>query len=411
MKISKITNLFLNTFMQNSEKHIQKTKLTKKNALLIKEIYKIIDENESYIPNNFTLNEFDVTKNKTILQEYNFLSETQIFLSEKIQQKIIKTVKKIKKISLNIFGIKYNIHFFLFDETSDIIFLLNEITRLIFLISRFNLNKKITELDIHFILLNLKKELPKKDEILNSYYVNTGLTWACKYPKGEIIIYRKEECLKVFIHELMHALCFDFSNLSMNEQVIQKITNMFFIKESTFSITETYCEFWANIINSLLFCYNHTNNDNDFLNLFLLINTFERNFAIFQCVKILDYMGLKYSTIISKSKMNKKKSITHYNEQSNVFAYYIIKMVWLYYTNDFLTLFDNQNINLINSKKSYNYLNQLLNKTSQLYKKRILLKDIKDNETIYKKIKENKQDKSELCETLRMSIIEDAKIN
>ena len=411
MKISNITNHFLNKIIQNNENHIRKTQLTKKNALLIKELYKLMNENEKYIPNDFMLNEINIDKNRNFLQEYDFLYNDNIFLSEEIQKKIKSGIKKIKIFSKKIFDIKYNIHFFLFDKSNNIIFLLNEIMRIIFLISRFNLNNKVKEIDVHFILLDLKKELPKKEETLNSYHVNTGLTWACMYPRGKIIIYRKEECLKVFIHELLHALCFDLSNLNINERVIQKITNMFYIKESYFSVTETYCEFWANIINSLLFCYNHTNSENDFMNLFLLVNTFERNFAIFQCVKILDYMGLKYSTIISKSKINKTKSIKKYKEKSNVFAYYILKMIWLYFTDDFLSLFDNLNINLLNSKKDYNYLYELLNKTSVLYKKRIMLKDIKENEKMYAEIKRNKQDEIKLGYTLRMSIIEDAKIN
>ena len=125
---------------------------------------------------------------------------------------------------------------------------------------------------------------------IHSYNVNTGLTWACA-PNGEIIIYRKEEWFKVLIHELFHSLCFDFSNINMSKLIINKITKLFYIKHCKFDISESYSEFWSNIINSMLISYEFTDNFKDFLEQFEMFHTIEKYFSIFQCIKVLHQMN------------------------------------------------------------------------------------------------------------------------
>ena len=64
-------------------------------------------------------------------------------------------------------------------------------------------------LDIYLFFTPFKKILPSRNtEILGAEHVNTGFSYQCS-PNGEIIIYREEEWMKVFIHETFHAFGFD----------------------------------------------------------------------------------------------------------------------------------------------------------------------------------------------------------
>ena len=68
--------------------------------------------------------------------------------------------------------------------------------------------------------------LPERNtEILDTNHVNTAFAYQCS-PEGEIVIYREEEWMKVFIHETFHSF-----GLDLNQQSVQilksKIKNLF----------------------------------------------------------------------------------------------------------------------------------------------------------------------------------------
>ena len=293
------------------------------------------------------------------------MNDSSIFLSEKIQQVIKNNLKTIYKFNIKVGKINFKINVFTFYKKYDIEEIKVKIIRLLFFISNFITNRKFISIDINLVLTELNKELPNNpNEVLGSFHINTGVTWPCR-ANGEIVIYREEEWYKVLIHELFHSLCFDFANLNISKFVKEKLTKMFFVKNSYFSITETYCEFWANIINSILISYNTTEDFDDFLTQFQMFNTFETYFSIFQCIKVLDHMNLTYPIIISKSNIHKKLSIQNFKEKTNVLGYFVIKMIWIYYINEMLNFFSNHHDhNIINSNKNYEYLMSLIEKTS-----------------------------------------------
>ena len=105
---------------------------------------------------------------------------------------------------------------------------------------------------------------------------------------------------------------------------------------------------------------------------FNILHQFEQLFSLFQCVKILDYMGLSYGEIISKEAKDKNKCLRKYREDSNIFAYYILKSIWFFNSDIFLSWFDNHNTFLIYSQKTSNYLKNLLAMTKKYYNKDIL---------------------------------------
>ena len=69
-----------------------------------------------------------------------------------------------------------------------------------------------------------------------------------------------------------------------------KIHNLFPVN-STFYISETYAEFWAIIINSVIISFEATDNYCLFYKTINFILYFEILFSMFQLIKILDYMN------------------------------------------------------------------------------------------------------------------------
>ena len=75
-------------------------------------------------------------------------------------------------------------------------------------------------------------------------------------------------------------------------------------------------------------------------------------FSLFQMNKILDHMGLDYEDLYKKEEENRLKRNYLYREDTNVFAYYIVKTVLLYHYDIFLEWCSDKNYNLIDFKKT-----------------------------------------------------------
>jgi hypothetical protein len=190
---------------------------------------------------------------------------------------------------------------------------------------------------VYLYLTDLKKQLPKKDGfILDSENANTAFTTSCQ-PTTEIILYRREEWFKVFIHESFHNLGLDFIG---GQDVKQKLFAIFPVK-SEFKLYETYTEMWAELLN-IIFINVFKQGLNPRLESLRLeslrlvslrlendIQT-EQKFSLFQTAKILDHFGMTYSDIFDKE--NQKK----YKEDTEIFCYFILKTLLLYNCNDFV---------------------------------------------------------------------------
>jgi hypothetical protein len=100
---------------------------------------------------------------------------------------------------------------------------------------------------VYLYLTDLKKVLPEKGGIaLNPVNANTAFTTSCQ-PKTEIILYRREEWFKVFIHESFHNLGLDFAGENVKETLFP-----IFPIQSEFKLFETYTEMWAELMNIIL---------------------------------------------------------------------------------------------------------------------------------------------------------------
>jgi len=208
-------------------------------------------------------------------------------------------------------------------------------------------------LQVHVFLTPFEKKLPAdKTAVLSADNVNSAFTLDCA-KEGEIVVYRAEEWLKVLIHETFHTFGLDIGDAPM---VSDKLQNLFAI-ESDFRAAEAYAETFARIINCA-FCSLHSSKQNK--ETFLLYMEFglqlERIFAIYQAHKILHFMGTTYKDIVLQRTVN-----THYHENTNVFAYYILTAIFLGAYPDFLVWCAQHNWNTVQYARGNEHVHRSLN--------------------------------------------------
>lgn len=199
-------------------------------------------------------------------------------------------------------------------------------------------------------LTDKKKSIPYdfQNKIVNKH-INSG--YSSYNDEMYICIYRKEEWLKVFIHECFHAFNMDFHQENIKFKNI--FSNLFNIK-SNFLVFESFVEFWARILNCGIFSYllKPNMNFNDFNTIFILNLNIERIHSLLQASKLLTMFQLKYSDIISKDKTEKEIVYKTYNEQTNAFCYYVITALLMNNFDKTINWFDLNHNNLFNFDKT-----------------------------------------------------------
>jgi hypothetical protein len=198
-------------------------------------------------------------------------------------------------------------------------------------------NKKCAKkLTIYIYETSLEKKLPdSSSSILNENHANTAFTTTCPI-SAEIVIFRKEEWFKVFIHETFHTFDFDFS--SMNCRALhQCILTTFPLHLPDLRPYEAYTEFWACTINCMFcsfFSLKNKKNVHDFIKKSEYYINMERTYSIFQMIKILQFMGLTYADLYRNTRASKSLR-QKYKEDTSIFSYYILKTIVLNHYNGF----------------------------------------------------------------------------
>ena len=283
--------------------------------------------------------------------------------------------------------------------------------------------------------------------VISASHVNGGLSNICQ-PDGHIIVYRKEEWFKVFIHETMHNYGLDFAVLDDILMSNKKLQSIFSV-QTDIKIFESYCETWARVMNVFFESYFEVNRQSRslftpmstrkkiinnihkthkqhiasasasasvtvknktgfkdknerFLTIFYDNMQHEAVFSIFQCVKILNYMGLDYNIISTCTDANYIIVKKLYKEQTNVFAYYVIVAILIANFNNFILWCIDNNTNLFNFKKEPASVDDFIAFISKNYKNNDLLKMVVSME---KRLENKARDDEVLLTTMRMSVV------
>lgn len=228
---------------------------------------------------------------------------------------------------------------------------------------------------VYHILLN--KLLPKSNiDILGEEHVNTAFTATCP-KKSEIIVFRKEEWFKVFMHETFHNFGLDFSD--MNNEVCNRIILSIFPVNTNVNLYEAYTEFWARIMNTLFCSYIFLKDKSD-VKQFLKNSEFFINMEIvysyFQTVKVLNFMGLDYTHLFNKNKNAEIVRNSLYKENTSVLAYYVITLILI---NDYQSLLEwclENNTTIFQFKKTTSNQSKFCKIIQKNYKKSSILSSV-----------------------------------
>ena len=184
----------------------------------------------------------------------------------------------------------------------------------------------------------------KKCGKLSQNNVNSGLSYL-----NNIIIFRKEEMLKLLIHELIHALDIDIKYETNEDK--KKLLELFNINENNLLVNESYVETWAIIINLFLVIYEKNTKQSEEIkqNLFREYIKKEIVHSFQQCAKLCLYYNIDDFNKIYK---NNKNSI-RYEDTVNTFSYHIIKTINLYNIKNFIKNFSD-NIYILPKKYNFN---------------------------------------------------------
>jgi hypothetical protein len=305
------------------------------------------------------------------------------FIDKTISDYISNTKKRVFKYTVDLLGRKIIIKFYVFNNENEQYLKkgLKNIISWLIVCSKYSSIKCNKILEIEVYLTDKEKKFPKeKGKILGPINLNTGYSGVC-LSDNKIVIYRKEEWFKVFIHETFHA--YEFQPNEVNDELLlEGIKGEIEGINANISITEMYVEVWARIINSCYSSIYNSNNLNEFLSILSFNLRVESIFSIIQAIRVLDYMNLNFEDIIKKHKLVLENN---YKEETNMFSYIILSSIVLNNSYNFVSWCYKNNLNIFkfdNAREKIKSFVDLIKadlknkKTRTLYKHLNNLKDI-----------------------------------
>ena len=206
---------------------------------------------------------------------------------------------------------------------------------------------------MNYYLLDSRRVLDD-DFIFDKEEVNGG---ACSSIDSacDITVWRKEEIIKVSIHELIHCLGYDYRN--DNSEIIQHYQQKYGIMSPKMNTFEAYTEIYAELLHCYLlsrFCKQVYEKINQY-DLFVSNVGIEIEFSKLQSSKVI--------TLLEKNK--------DVNKETNVTAYYLIKTELFRDIQNFLQFCLQSNkdiIKLTDVSKYFDYLKKLKKINKKKYK-------------------------------------------
>ena len=415
MKLSNNSKKLMQFFIKN--KYINHVKQTKQTDSIITEIYQSIIESHKYILNlNKTEKLYKVSIKKIVSSSQ--ISKPKNFNSNSFPNIVRNHIDELTMteityiFSLNERNIK--IHFIV--EDNNIQHQMETYNKYVdamiiwlHILNQHASKNCVNTLVVYLYFTSLEKKIPNSNDLtLDEINVNTAFTSTC--PKdSEIVVFRKEEWFKVFIHETFHNFALDFSDMN-NVHTNNCILNIFKVN-SNVNLYESYTEFWAEIINASFCSFFSLKNKNDideFLSNFEILINFERTFSFFQLVKTLNFMGLTYKDLYLNTQNSHILRENLYKEKTNVLAYYVIKTILMNNYQGFLKWCKTNNTSLLQFKKTIINQRELCKFIENNYKTTTMLNGVIKTQSFLNNInnKNNKQNLSYILSNLRMSICE-----
>ena len=164
--------------------------------------------------------------------------------------------------------------------------------------------------------------------------VNSGCTIHSHNPSafGRILIWRKEECEKVLVHEMIHAFRIDFSTYAQN--IDREIKETFCLENDQYiNLAESYTETWTVLLSTAMYClYSGNGTLAEYKELLFQ----EVAFSALQVAKILVYFRYTcFSDFITPDQSPDSSHLPLF-QGSAILAYYVLKSAILWSFPEFL---------------------------------------------------------------------------
>jgi hypothetical protein len=394
MKLSDKSRKLMLFFTKN--KHINQVIQTKKTDNILKKLYYNIFDAYKYLmqlkqkeTSYFTFNIKKLINASQITRPQNFNSKS---FPDIVRKHIDHLAMSELTYTFSLFGRSIKIIFIVEDENIELKLdlyhkYLDTIIMWLYILNQYALKTCSNTLVVYLYFTSLEKKLPSSNIfILDEINVNTAFTTSCQ-KDSEIVVFRKEEWLKVFIHETFHNFGLDFSDMNNDEP--HKCILKIFKVTSEVNLFESYTEFWAEIMNALFcsfFSIKDKTNIEDFLEHSEFFINFERTYSFFQMVKTLQFMGLTYNDLYSNTYHSQMMRVNLYKEKSNVLSYYVIKCILMNNYQSYLVWCNTNNFSLLQFKKTSSSQRDYCNFIEKNYKTRSMLDSIKETTTFLNSI-------------------------
>ena len=278
------------------------------------DVKSIISKSEPYINNSSLLNDVEFISKKTI----NYISTKMKYLTlYTYKNNIIHYITKKNTESESIPEVI--IHMFYIICIMKKLFGRDNFAQLVIYyecdIPKKFPNKKGNKIEIDNINSSVTNEIGVDN-------INSAVTFVTPSKNGNIILYRKEEVLKVLIHELIHSNLGDWNLIQSDFK--KDDFNKLFCTNYKIEINEAYTESMATIIYLI---YKSIINKNMDLN--ILFNN-ELRYSNYICAQIFKYYGIKsIRDIMTPNNSFPNGCKSFFPQGSNLFAYYILKNILL----------------------------------------------------------------------------------
>jgi len=415
MKLTKKSKELMLFFTKNN--HINKIKQTKRTDSIITELYRDIYTAYKYLQNlKQKGNYFNITTKK--ISSASQITKPKIFNSNSFPEEIRKHIDELSMSEIcytfSLYGRNIKLYFVV--EEDNVEFKLDAFNKYVdnvilwlYILNQYASKQCANNLVVFFYFTSHEKKVPNSNiYVLNEINVNTAFTTTC--PKdSEIIVFRREEWFKVFIHETFHNFGLDFSDMD-NSISKNCILNIFKVN-SDVNLYESYTEFWAEIMNALFcsfFALKDKNNIQEFLSNSEFFINFERTYSFFQLVKTLNFMGLTYKDLYSNTEHSRVLRENLYKEKTNVLSYYVIKTILINNYQGFLEWCKYHNFSLLQFKKTLANQREICKFIEKNYKTKSMISGVLETQRFFNIIQNQKKNINlqYILSNLRMSICE-----
>ena len=209
---------------------------------------------------------------------------------------------------------------------------------------------------------------------------------------------------------MKHFTLMDWISVLTIQRAVKDSVKKIFPIDSEYNIEEAYAETWARIINSG-FCSYESLADKKDAKTFRLYMDFslriERLFSLYQCEKILRFMGLTYQDLHSSEEKSAYLRGNFYREKTNVFAYYVLTALFMDDYLGFLQWCHDNNTAFMRFNCTHKNLEKFSKFIEDIYDSETFKSGLKCVGKIGRRKRIKNTDKVEtLLDTTRMSIID-----